>query len=410
MLKPEKIRQDFPIFERKIEGKSLVYLDSAATSQKPRQVIEAVSRYYEERNANVHRGAHTLGDEATEDLEEARGRVAEFIGAGKQEEVVFVKNATEAINLVAYSWGEEKIKEGDVILLTEMEHHANIVPWQELAKRVGAELRYVEVDEEGVLEIEDYLERLDERVRLVGLVHVSNTLGTVNRVRKMVEKAREVGARVLVDGAQAVPHMRVDVLDLGADFYVFSGHKMLAPMSIGVLWGKEEVLEKMRPFLSGGGMVREVRKKGSSFKGLPERFEAGTPNVAGAVGLREAVDYLEGLGMDEVRKHDKEMVRYALERLGEIEEVDLLGPEDSDKRVGSVSFVYRGVHGHDVSTVLDTEGVAVRSGHHCTMLLHEKLKVKSSVRASFNVYTTKKDIDRLVEGLGKVKETFGGLV
>jgi len=413
MFDPQIIKQDFPILERKINGKSLVYLDSGASSQKPKQVLEAEREYYELHNANVHRGAHTLGDEATQMYQESREKVARFIG-GRSEEIIFVRNTTEAINLVAYAWGLDNLKVGDVVVTTLMEHHANLVPWQEVAKRTavpagrqGARVEVVGITEDGLLDQDDFAQKLKLKPKLVAIGHVSNALGTINHVREMTKVAHKAGAIVLIDGAQAVPHMKVDVKELGADFYAFSGHKMLAPMGIGVLWGRKELLEKMSPFLTGGGMINEVYTDHSTWAELPDKFEAGTPNVAGAVGLAAAIDYLDGLGMDNVREHDKELVAYGLQQLDKVKEIKILGTKDSSQRSGSVSFEYQGVHAHDVATILDSEGVMVRSGQHCTMPLHMKLGVPASVRASFNVYTTKEDIDRLVSALAKVKQVFG---
>lgn len=406
MFEPEEVKKDFPILAREVNGQPLVYLDSAATSQKPRQVLTAERVYYEQHNANVHRGAHTLGDEATELLQKSREKVAKFV-RGRSEEVVFVRNATEALNLVAYGWGLDNLREGEVILATEMEHHSNIVPWQQVAGRTGARVELVKVTEEGLLSQEDYQRKLKLKPKLVALVQVSNALGTVNPVAEMARAARKAGAQVVVDGAQAVPHMPVNVGELGCDFYAFSGHKMLAPMGIGALWMRRELMEKMSPFMTGGGQISEVYADHSTFVAGPEKWEAGTPNVAGAVGLASAIDYLNKLGMDNIREHDREIVNYALKKLSRVEELRILGIQDGSQRSGSASFVYQGVHAHDVATVLDSQGVAVRSGHHCTMVLHNKLAIAASVRASFNVYTTKDDIDRLVEALGKVKGTFG---
>lgn len=409
MFEPEVVKKDFPILKREVNGKPIVYLDSGATSQKPKAVIEAVSHYYETSNANVHRGAHTLGDESTELLKKSRQRVAEFVG-GRAEEVVFVRNTTEAINLVAYAWGLDNLQEGDVVLSTEMEHHSNLVPWQEVARRTGAKVELVRVTKDGLLDQDDYKEKLKLKPKLVALVHVSNALGTINPVDVMSKQARRIGAKVILDGAQAVPHCAVDVDALNCDFYAFSGHKMLGPMGIGVLWGRKELLSKMSPFLSGGGMISEVNKDHSRWIDVPEKFEAGTPNVAGAVGLAAAIEYLcrvSPIGMFGVREHDYEVTQYALERLKQLKYVRVLGPDNPEIRTGSVSFVYEGVHAHDVATVLDSVGVMVRSGHHCTMVLHDKLRVSASIRASFNVYTTKEDIDRLIAGLEQVKATFG---
>lgn len=406
MFDPAKIKKDFPILMRKVNGKSLVYLDSGATSQKPEQVLESERIYYEQHNANVHRGAHTLGDEATQIYQKAREKAAKFIGI-KSEEIIFVRNTTEAINLVAYGWGLDNLKKGDVIVTTIMEHHANMVPWQEVARRTGARVEVVGITEDGLINIDDYAKKLKLKPKMVAFVHVSNALGTINSVKEMTKMAQKIGAVVLIDGAQAVPHMRVDVSEIGCDFYAFSGHKMLAPMGIGVLWGKKEILEKMSPFLTGGGMISEVYTDHSTWAELPEKFEAGTPNVAGAVGLMSAIDYLEKLDMNDVRSHDKQIVDYALEQLYKVPNLVILGPKDVKVRSGSVSFEYKGVHAHDVATILDSEGVAVRSGHHCTMPLHNHLGIAASIRASFNVYTTKDDIDALVKALGKVKEVFG---
>jgi cysteine desulfurase/selenocysteine lyase len=405
MFDPKVIKKDFPILKREVNGKQLVYLDSGATSQKPEQVLQAERQYYEQHNANVHRGAHTLGDEATKLYQEARERVARFIG-GREDEVIFVRNATEAINLVSYGWGLDILKKDDVIVTTVMEHHANMVPWQEVARRTGAKVEVVGIKDDGTLDMGDYSQKLKLNPKIVAFVHVSNALGTVNPVREMTKMAHKVGALVLIDGAQAVPHMKTDVKEIGCDFYAFSGHKMLGPMSIGVLWGRKEILDRMSPFLTGGGMINEVSTTESSWAEVPDKFEAGTPNVAGAVGLASAIEYLEKLGMDNVREHDKGIVEYALEKLKKVTNLVILGTRDSNIRSGSVSFEYQGVHAHDVATILDSEGVAVRSGHHCTMPLHKAMGMVASVRASFNVYTTKEDIDLLVKALGKVKEVF----
>jgi len=411
MLDTIQVRWDFPILKREINGHPLLNLDSGATSQKPSQVLEAERNYYEQHNANVHRGAHTLGDEATLLLAESRQATAKFIGASDQE-IIFVRNTTEAINLVAYSWGLDNLKEGNVIVTTLMEHHANLVPWQEVGRRTGAKVEVVGLTPDGQVDMDDYRNKLKLHPKLVSFVQVSNALGTINPVAEMTKLAHKVGAVVLVDGAQAVPHMRVDIGEIGCDFYAFSGHKMLGPMGIGVLWGKRALLEKMSPFLTGGGMINEVYTDHSTWAELPEKFEAGTPNVAGAVGLMSAIKYLEKLGlpaqagMDNVREHDKQLVAYSIQQLQKIKEIRILGPKDSSQRSGSVSFEYQGVHAHDIAAILDSQGVAVRSGHHCTMPLHNSLGVVASIRASFNVYTTKGDIDALVEALKKVKEVF----
>lgn len=406
MFDPSVVRKDFPILRRVVNGKTLVYLDSGATSQKPESVLVAERKYYEQHNANVHRGAHTLGDEATQMYGDARVKVAKLIGS-KTEEVIFVRNTTEAINLVAYSWGLDNLGKGDVILTTLMEHHADLVPWQEVARRRGASVEVVGLTNDGLIDMEDYAQKMKLKPKMVSFVHVSNALGTINPVGVMTKMAHKVGAVVLVDGAQAVPHMNVDVGEIGCDFYAFSGHKMLGPMGIGVLWGRKEILEKMSPFLTGGGMINEVTTNGSTWAELPEKFEAGTPNVAGAVGLAAAIGYLEELGMDSVREHDQMITEYALKEFGKVTDLVILGTRNPELRSGSVSFEYKGVHAHDVATILDSEGVAVRSGHHCTMPLHKYLDLAASIRASFNVYTTKQDIDALVKALIKVSAVFG---
>lgn len=406
MFDPKIVKKDFPILKREVNGHPLVYLDSGATSQKPKQVLDAEREYYEQHNANVHRGAHTLGDEATQIYQEVREKVAKFVGA-RAEEVIFVRNTTEAINLVAYAWGLDNLKKGDVIVTTIMEHHANMVPWQEVGRRTGARVEVVGITGDGQIDMDDYQQKLQLKPKMVVFVHVSNALGTINPVKEMTKMAQKVGAVVLIDGAQAVPHMKVNVKDIGCDFYAFSGHKILGPMGIGILWGSRRLLEGMSPFLTGGGMISEVYIDHSTWAEVPEKFEAGTPNVAGAVGLASAIDYLENLGLDSVREHDREVVSYSLKVLSKLQRVRVLGPKDPRIRSGSVSFEYRGVHAHDVATILDSEGVAVRSGHHCTMPLHKSLGLAASIRASFNVYTTKEDIDALIKALGKVKEVFG---
>lgn len=406
MFDPAEVREDFLIFKREVNGKRLIYLDSGATSQKPKQVLEAEREYYERHNANVHRGAHTLGDEATQLLEEARGAVKRFVGAPRVVEILFVRNTTEAINLVAYGWGLDALKQGDVILSTVMEHHANLVPWQQVAKRTGAKVELVGLTEDGRIDIDDYRAKLKLKPKMVVFAHVSNALGTINPVVEMTKLAHKAGALVLIDGAQGVPHLSVRVSEIGCDFYAFSGHKMLGPMGIGVLWGKKELLEQMSPFMTGGGMIAEVYPDHATWAELPDKFEAGTPNVAGAVGLGAAIEYLEKLGMESVREHDHSIVEYALAQLAQVKEIRILGCEDPSRRSGSVSFEYQGVHAHDVATILDSEGVAIRSGHHCTMPLHNHMQVLASIRASFNVYTTKEDIDHLIGALAKVKAVF----
>jgi cysteine desulfurase / selenocysteine lyase len=407
-LDPERIRREFPILDQQIHGNRFVYLDSAATSQKPVAVIEAMDAYYREYNANVHRGIYTIGERATAAYEAARVKVAGFIGAPDAHEVVFTRNATEAINLVAYSWGRRNIGRGDVIVLTEMEHHANLVPWQLLAQEKDADLEFIPITDDGVLRQDVFEVLLRLKPKLVAFTHVSNTLGTVNPVEEMTRLAHAAGALVLVDGAQAVPHLPVDVAAIGCDFYVFSGHKALAPTGSGALWARRELLEAMPPFLAGGEMIREVHLRRSEWNTIPHKFEAGTPDISAAVGLGVAADYLLALGMDNVFAHEQELAAYALDVLPrEVPGIQLYGPPAA-LRVGVVPFNLPGIHPHDVAQVLDRFGVAVRAGHHCTMPLHERLDLAATARASFQVYTTKDDIDALAAGLREVQQLFGG--
>jgi cysteine desulfurase / selenocysteine lyase len=407
-LDPLLLRADFPILRREINGRPLVYLDSASSSQKPDVVIDAVSDYYREYNANVHRGIYTIGEEATAAYELARARTARFINAPDSHEVVFTRNATEAINLVAYAWGRRNIGRGDTIVLTEMEHHANLVPWQILVQEKDGDLEFIPITDEGLLRLDVFEVLLRLKPKLVAFTHVSNTLGTINPVREMTELAHAAGALVLVDGAQAVPHLPVDVQELGCDFYAFSGHKMLAPMGSGALWGRRELLEAMPPFLAGGEMIREVHLRRSEFNEIPWKFEAGTPAVGDAIGLGVAADYLAGIGMAAVRDHERELVAYALQTLRQaVPGIELYGPADPDLRGGVIPFNLPGIHPHDVAQVLDRFGVAVRAGHHCTMPLHERLDLAATARASFSVYTTPGDIDALAAGLLEVQRVFG---
>jgi cysteine desulfurase / selenocysteine lyase len=406
-LDPVALRRDFPILDQLINGHPLTYLDSASTSQKPRVVIDAVADYYREYNANVHRGIYTIGEKATAAYERARATVARFINAPDSHEIVFTRNATEAINLVAYSWGRRNIGRGDAIVLTEMEHHANLVPWQILVQEQDGDLEFIPITDDGELRLDVFEVLLRLRPKLVAFTHVSNTLGTINPVREMVDLAHAAGALVLVDGAQAVPHVPVDVQALGCDFYAFSGHKMLAPMGSGALWARRELLEAMPPFLAGGEMIREVHLRRSEFNDIPWKFEAGTPAVGDAIGLGIAADYLIDIGMDAVRSHERSLVSYALDVLPrEVPSIALYGPLDPDRRGGVVPFNLPGIHPHDVAQVLDRFGIAVRAGHHCTMPLHERLDLAATARASFSVYTTTDDIDRLAAGLREVERVF----
>jgi cysteine desulfurase / selenocysteine lyase len=406
-LDPHPLRADFPILTQQPHGKPLVYLDSAASSQKPLVVIEALDTYYREYNANVHRGIYSLSERATAAYEGAREKVARFINAPGPGEIVWVRNATEAVNLVAYSWGRRNLGPGDAIVLTEMEHHANLVPWQILAQEVDGDLEFIPITDDGVLRLEVFEVLLRLRPKLVAFTHVSNMLGTINPVREMTEMAHAAGALVLVDGAQAVPHLPVDVQDLGVDFYVFSGHKMLGPTGSGALWARRELLEAMPPFMAGGDMIREVKLRRSAFNDVPWKFEAGTPDIASAIGIGFAADYLRELGMDRVREHERELVAYALEMLPrEVPGIELYGPP-ANVRGGVVPFNLPGIHPHDVAQILDREGVCIRAGHHCAMPLHERLDLAATARASFSVFTTHEDIDALAAGLREVLRVFG---
>ena len=402
-----KVRSDFPILDQKTSrGKPLVYLDSAATSQKPQIVIDALTAYYSEYNANIHRGVYEIAARATDAFEAARATVARFVNADSAE-IIWTRNATEAINLVGYSWGLQNIKAGDVILTSEIEHHSNLVPWQLLADKTGATLRFIPVDEHGMLILDD-LDRLLQGVKLLAISHVSNTLGTIVPLERIIPKAHAAGATVLVDGAQGAPHLAVDVRALDVDFYAFSGHKMLGPTGIGVLYGKRALLEAMPPFLAGGDMIRKVQYEHTSFNDLPWKFEAGTSNIADAIGLGVAVDYLSALGMDWVRAHERELVGYALERLAPMEArgLAIYGPKDPAHISGVLSFNFADIHAHDLASILDTEGICIRAGHHCTMPLMDKMGWPATARASFYVYNTQADVDALVEGLEKAARVF----
>ena len=401
-LDMERLREDFPILKRKVWGKPLVYLDNAATTQKPKAVIEAVRRYYTTSNANVHRGVHDLSERATREYEEARAQAARFLNAGDDREIVFVRGATEAINLVAQSFARPLLRRGDEVLITVMEHHSNIVPWQMVCAHTGATLKVVPVNGAGELDLAAYGEHLSQSTRLVAVTHVSNALGTVNPVREMIGMAREKNIPVLVDGAQAAPHMKVDVRDLGCDFYAFSGHKVYGPTGIGVLYGKREHLEAMPPYQGGGDMILRVTFEKTTFNEIPYKFEAGTPNIAGAIGLSAALGYLEGIGRDAVAVHEQELLDYATEMVGKVPGVRLVGT--AREKAGILSFVLEGVHPHDLGTVLDHEGVAIRSGHHCAMPLMDALGLPATARASFGMYNTRAEVDALVEGIWKARE------
>ena len=401
-----KIRQDFPILERRVHDKPLIFLDSAASSQKPLAVIEAMDHYYRTTHANVHRGVYTLSEEATEQYEGARKKIARFINAKASREIIFTRNTTESINLVAFAWGRANLRPGDEILLTESEHHSNIVPWQMIAREVGAQVRYIPVDARGYLDTSTLDTLLTKQTRIVGIASMSNVLGTILPVTEIIAQAREVGALVLVDGAQGVPHLPTDVQALDCDFLAFSGHKMCGPTGIGVLWGRRDLLEAMPPFMGGGDMIRKVTFDGADWNDLPWKFEAGTPAIAEAIGFGAAIDYLNALGMPNVRAHEREIIAYALERLAEVPGLTIIGPDDPERRGGVATFTLDNIHPHDLADILDHEGIAIRAGHHCAQPLHQKLGIPASSRASFYVYTLREEIDRLVDGLYKAKAIF----
>ena len=415
-LDVEAIREDFPILERKVGGDvtvpgpdegddtPLYYLDNAATSHTPTQVVEAMTEYYYQYNSNVHRGIHSLSQEASVAYEAAHDRAGAFVGTDKREEIVFTKNTTEAFNLVAYTWGLSQLEEGQNVVTTQMEHHASLVTWQQLCEKQDAEVRYVEIDDDGRLDMDDLREKVDDDTAMVSVVHVSNTLGTVNPVSEITDIAHEHGALSFIDGAQAVPTRPVDVKEIDADFYAFSGHKMLGPTGIGVLYGKEHLLEELPPFLVGGSMIRRVKFEGTTWEDLPWKFEAGTPPVAEAVGLTAAIDYLEDVGMAAVQRREEELAGYAYDRLSEFDDIEIYGPKED--RGGLVSFNLDGVHAHDLSSILDDHGVAVRAGDHCTQPLHDILDVPASTRASFYLYNTEAEIDELVDGVETARKLF----
>ncbi|PJK17223.1 cysteine desulfurase [Chryseomicrobium excrementi] len=402
----QTILSNFPILNQEVNGHPLVYLDSGATSQKPTVVIDALKAYYEQDNSNVHRGVHTLGNRATEGYEGAREKVRNFIGATSTKEVIFMRGTTTAINTVAASYGDANVSEGDEIVITYMEHHSNIIPWQQLAKRKNAVLKYIDLEEDGTITIENVRKAITEKTKIVSVMHVSNVLGVVNPIKDITKIAHEHGAVMVVDGAQAAPHIKVDVQDLDCDFYAFSGHKMCGPTGIGVLYGKQRHLEAMEPVEFGGEMIDFVDLQESTWKELPWKFEGGTPIIAGAIGLAAAIDYLESIGLEAIEQHEHELAAYAMEQMSKIEGLTIYGPKDPSKRAGIVTFNLNDVHPHDVATVLDMQGIAVRAGHHCAQPLMKWLNVSATARASFYLYNTKEDIDRLVAGLQKAKEYF----
>jgi cysteine desulfurase/selenocysteine lyase len=401
----EKLRHDFPILASKVHGKPLVYLDNAATTQKPRSVAAAIQRYYLSENSNVHRGVHYLSELATQRYEKARLNVQKFLNTGSEREVIFVRGATEAINLVAATYGKQNVKQGDEVLITGLEHHSNIVPWQMLCEEKGAKLRVAPIDDNGDVVQEEYARLLSEKTKIAAISHVSNALGTVNPVKQMIEMAHKFGVPVLVDGAQAVPHLRVDVQELDADFYVFSSHKVFGPTGMGVLFGKKKILESMPPYQGGGDMIRSVTFEKTIFNDIPYKFEAGTPHIAGAIGLSAAIDYVNHLDWKNVLKYEQSLLAYAMEKISEISGLKVIGT--AREKAGVISFVMDGIHPHDIGTILDQEGIAVRTGHHCAQPVMQRFGIPATARASFAYYNTKKEIDALVRGIKKVKKVFG---
>lgn len=396
------IRKDFSI----LENENIAYLDSGATTQKPKQVIEAVDNFYMNSNANPHRGAYKLSIKATEVYDEARTKVAKFINADMPEEIVFTRNATESLNLIAYSYGMDNLKKDDKVVLSIMEHHSNLVPWQFVTKKVGAKLEYMYINNDGEISVDEINKKIVPGIKIVGITQVSNVLGTINPVREIAKKAHSVGAIVVVDASQSVPHIKVDVKDLDADFLVFSGHKMLSPLGIGVLYGKKHLLDKMRPFLYGGDMIEYVYEQDTTYAPVPTKFEAGTQNVGGAVGLSSAIDYLNNIGMETVEKIEKELISYAMKRLSELDFIDIYGPKDLSKHTGVISFNVKGIHPHDVSSILDSQNVCIRSGNHCAQPLLRYMGLDSTCRISFYIYNTKEDVDRLINALIKTRNIF----
>ena len=405
-LNTEKIKQDFPIFNQKINDETLVYLDNAATSQIPKFVEEKVRDFNEKERANVHRGVHALGLRATNQYESSRQKVANFIGANNAQEVIFTSGCTDSLNLVAASFGEQNIQAGDEILVSIMEHHSNLLPWQQLAKRKQAKLNFIEINSDGLLDIKNLKSKINSKTKIVALTHVSNVLGTINPIKELTDLAHEKGAIVVVDGAQAVGHFPIDVAELNVDFYAFSGHKMFAPTGIGVLYGKKDLLDKMQPYRLGGEMIANVTREGATWAEVPYKFEAGTPNIAGAIGLGAAIDYLQSLDFELIQKHEQELTSYALEKLKNVSGLTIYGPQKSNGRIGVISFNLKNIHPHDLATALDLNGIEVRAGHHCAQPLMASLDTESTVRASLSIYNTKDDIDKLVSSLHEAKEFF----
>lgn len=401
----EKIRADFPVLTRKVHGKDLVFLDSAASSQKPKQVVEAIANYYLHEHANIHRGVHLLSQEATTKYEEARKKIARFINAQNDHECIITKGTTDGINLVASSLGEHCVKEGDEVIISHMEHHSNLVPWQMLCERKKAKLKVIPITDDGELDLEEYEKLLSEKTKIVSVVHVSNTLGTINPVEEMIEKAHDVGAYFVVDGAQAVPHIPVDVQQLNCDFYAFSLHKMYGPTGIGILYGKEEIMNAMPPYQGGGDMINKVTLEKTTYNDLPHKFEAGTPNIAGGIGMGATMDYIDGLDWKAAHEFEADVMDYAHERLSEIEGLRFIGT--AEKKTGAISFLVGQIHPYDMGVLLDQLGIAVRTGHHCTQPILERYNIPGTVRASFGIYSTKQEVDQLVKGVERAKRMLG---
>ncbi len=403
---PVTIRREFPTLEQSVNGRPLVYLDNAATSQKPRVVLDALRAYYENDNSNVHRGIHELSRRATVAYEESRAKVAGWVGAAEPSEIIWTRGTTEAINLVSTAWGLDNVGEGDEILISVLEHHSNIIPWQLLARRTGAVIKYIELDQQGRWILDELPRLLTDRTKVVAISHVSNALGTVNPVKRVAAAAHEVGALVLVDGAQGAVHMKVDVQELGVDCYAFSGHKMCGPTGIGALWARRDLLDSMEPYQGGGEMIHFVGRDESSWATVPHKFEAGTPNIAGAIGMGTAIDFLSGVGMDAIAKHEHALLGYALERMSAVDGIRIYGPQSPDEHSALISFTLGDAHPHDISTILDSEGIAVRAGHHCAQLAMQHFGISATARASIYLYNTESDIDRLIEGLEQVQGIF----
>ncbi len=407
MLKAEKIKEDFPIFNRKIRGKELVYLDNAATSQKPLQVLEKIEKYYKTQNANIHRSVHLLGHESTVEYEEAHKKVARFINASSWKEIIFTRNATEGINLIAYSYALNNLKEGDEIIISISEHHSNLVPWQYLSQKKGLKLKIIDINDDYRLDLEHYKKLLTEKTKIVSVAHVSNITGVINPIKEIVKLAKEVGAITVIDGAQGAPHLKVDVQDIGCDFYVATGHKMCGPTGIGFIYGRKEILEKMEPFLLGGDMIDSVSVEKTTWNELPWKFEAGTPNIADGIGLGTAIDYLENLGMENIEKLERELTTYTYERILSVKNMILYGPKTLEDRLCVFSFKIEGVHPHDIAYIFDKEGIAIRSGHHCAQPFLKRIGAEEgTARVSAYIYNTKDDIDKAIEAIEKVKSIF----